>query len=159
VAEQGLDVHPFGQTYPRTEPNSVLPIQFITASTAIEPSVVLAPSHDVTERGSVTLARRPSRPEPQTPVPRRGGGAPAEPPRPLSGRLSGSFSARSPRRVPAVKSHGEFFTRRKSESPASRGFPRSGRSTRGMIQLGNLLMTRAIGRCTIHQGDRAMHPP
>jgi hypothetical protein len=32
MAEQGLDVHPFGQTCLRTKPNGVLPIQFITAS-------------------------------------------------------------------------------------------------------------------------------
>lgn len=37
---------------------SVLPIQFITASTAIEPSVVVATSRDATKRRSATPAAR-----------------------------------------------------------------------------------------------------
>ena len=77
VPQQRLDVHQFGQTYYRTEPKSALSIRFITASTAIEPSIVVVPSRYITERGSTTpavrVARRPSRPESQTPVSRRGG--------------------------------------------------------------------------------------
>ena len=57
---------PARPAYPRTEPNSVLPIQFITASTAIEHSIVVAPSRYITERRSATpagrVARRPSQP-------------------------------------------------------------------------------------------------
>ncbi len=58
MPQQRLDVHQFGQTYYRTEPKSALSIRFITASTVIEPSVIVAPSRDVTERGSATPAGR-----------------------------------------------------------------------------------------------------
>jgi hypothetical protein len=56
-----------------------------------------------------------------------------------------------------VKIRREFFTLRNFESPASSGFPRSGRSTRVIIQLRKILMTKAILRRTITQGDIAMH--
>ena len=90
---------PVPPDYTRTEPNSVLPIQFITASTAIEPWVI-APSRDVTERWSATpagrVARRSSWHGPPTPAPRRAASARPAPRAALGGAGLGFGRAAGP---------------------------------------------------------------